>query len=200
MSFSNFFYAIISNFFSPFKILSKLNELIKNGFNRKNFFYYSLLLYLLSSVSLILSGYIVNKNGDFGLLTIQIFLNLFSDLFYIFISFSIFHFFKTKIDFEHFSTLYFISTYFYFILLPIILILNIFNEQTRIISNLIFFGLSIFAIAIKVYVYSLFVNNSKEKGFLYFILPTILVLSFVFFIFYFLFLSILTQVKMQMLR
>lgn len=193
MSFSGFFYAIISNFFSPFKIINKINEVIKTGYNRKKFFYYSIILYLISSISFVLAGYIANGIGNLNLLIFQIILNLFSDLFYIFISFSIFHFFKTKIDFEHFSTLYFLSNYFYFILLPVIIILNILN--TGAILNIIFFGLSIFIFALKVYVYSLFVNNSREKGFLYFILPGIFVISFVFFIFYSLFISILNVVK-----
>ncbi len=181
MSFSDFFYAVISNYFYPFKILTKVNEIIKGGFNRRKFLSYSFFIYLFSLASLIVSRYIF-QGGNIHLVNYSFIISIFLDLFYIFISFSIFHFFRIKVDFENFSILYFLSSYVYFILLPVTIILvSLLQENARFILNLVFFGLSILIFVMKIYVYSLAAGSSKEKGFLYYILPYLFIFLFVIF-------------------
>ncbi|MGC8765139.1 MAG: hypothetical protein ACP5QT_04565 [Brevinematia bacterium] len=174
MTFFSYFSGIIYNFISPFNNLLRINELCKTGFYKKRLFYYSLLVYLMALTSLILSEWIGkgrNIAGP-GILIINLIIILLLDFFYIFISFSIFHFLKIKIDFESFSILYLVSSYTYIILLPLCIILKYFlKDRGDILFNVVFLFFSIVGLLLKIKAYSIVTNAPFEKGFLYYILP-----------------------------
>ncbi len=156
MSFFSYFAGLSYNYFLPFKNLLGINELCKSGFQKKRLFYYSILVYLMGITSLFLSyGIAGNKKllgyGSFinNLITFLLF-----EFFYIFLSFSILHFFRLKADLENLCILYFTSSYIYLILLPVITISYFFLKNKLPITNnivFLFFHIVNFLMKIKVY-------------------------------------------------
>ena len=189
MSFNFLFYRLISRYFSPFKNLTEINEICKSGFQKRKIFYYSILIYLLGTSSLLISKWFVkgiNVNiSIFGVFIFYLLVQTLLDFLYIFISLGFVHLLKAKADFETFSTLYFVSNYFYLILIPLVILFNFLLRDNNILSIIVIFIFSIYNLIMKIKVFSLSTKKTKEEGFLYFIIPFIFICILILLILFF---------------
>jgi|YNPMSStandDraft_1061717.scaffolds.fasta_scaffold51585_2 hypothetical protein len=197
MNFLEYLGKIVFSYFHPFRLMDEVYQLCITGFRKRKLLYNTILIYLLGLSALLISRSFLGRIivGGIPSLLLLLFIYFLCNIAYIFIAFSILHFFKMKVEFDELTILYFLGDFIYIILLPLtIFFYFILRSQVNYVLNFLLPIFSILNLLLKVKAFVVLTKQTKETGFLFFIIPFLFLFLLVFSMLVYIFTSLFSYI------